>query len=876
MARIGPPFLVALRVSARGGALRVFACVGLFALSAAADAETGYGGQPAVMHLTGGAAHEIPGTGIDVAYPREHPVHEPLVLECEVHSAEVYDAAEARLRVSREDGALAYQAAVPLRIREGANPVQFIWDVSALEPGLYTARLELAVHPGDTVAWKEVSVHNLAVGGLRARHAALSAQAEDLREHVDRVVRQGRAVPYAQMRMRIVMDTLALAGRQAEEGDEVHAGFLLQYVGEALSLTRGELLMAALHPERGLGVPPRGWDSLEARDGHFRSGGRPVFPIGLRVDAESPNLPDVLEDYSFNFLLGHATVQRAAAGRFLGMLDTAWDSGVFASLLLSSGTRSGEGEPFTTGAVDEIVGAVERLGAETRAHPALSSIGVRVRTAPEPEDSELADDFLEYVQDRYGTRHDMNWAWTTRLATFDDVSIRWDWDRPVYQYDLQTFYVDHITRRFEQLRTGLRRAAPEMPLYWTFPGDVFELGEARRGLDRGELADMTGITGVEAGHSMEHPDFALNYPDSHALFALLRSLAPNAPVLNTRLELMPYDAPLKQGNPRAYGRAALWESVMSGMSGAALTSWEATGPEGGYGLLGRPRLLEGAAAATLELNRAAEIVEAFQRAPAEVAILWSAPSQVFQDGDPYLPSALRAFDGASFYGYNVRFISESQCVDGDLDDVQVLIIPQALAVSNDAFAAIESFVEAGNMVVRTGRLIPYDASGQSRADSLRATRHTYVLRGTDTPTNYLHAMDAAYAEGHLPSVVRLVNRFGYPLEGVRSRYVEHEGNHYLYVINLRQAPVTARLYGRVAGGRDLLRGGEVRFPRVLQPLQPLLIRLDPDVEAPETPGPLEARGPHEAGRAFVMDPRDTPAADRDTGGVPTARVERVQ
>jgi len=100
------------------------------------------------------------------------------------------------------------------------------------------------------------------------------------------------------------------------------------------------------------------------------------------------------------------------------------------------------------------------------------------------------------------------------------------------------------------------------------------------------------------------------------------------------------------------------------------------------------------------------------------------------------------------------------------------------------------------------------------------------VRCLNLPTEYLHAMDGVTGLGTLPPVPRTINRYGYPLEGVKSRYVELDGQGYLYVINIRKAPVAACLLGAMHSGRDLIRGRDVAFPTTLEPLDPMLIRLN--------------------------------------------------
>jgi hypothetical protein len=226
------------------------------------------------------------------------------------------------------------------------------------------------------------------------------------------------------------------------------------------------------------------------------------------------------------------------------------------------------------------------------------------------------------------------------------------------------------------------------------------------------------------------------------------------------------------------------------------------------------------------VNRLAPIVHALQQAPASVAVLWSDASKIFDDGEPYLESALYAYEGCSFSGYNVRWISEAQCADGELAGVKLLVIPHTPAVTDAAFEAMKAYIEAGGHVARIGMPIPYNEKGHSRQDILRNSYNTVLVRGVNLPTEYLHAIDAAIEMDALPVISRPVNEHGYPLEGVRTRTVELEGNQYLYLINVRKEPVTCHLTGPAQGGRDLIQGRDISFPYLMSPLEPMLLQMD--------------------------------------------------
>jgi hypothetical protein len=311
-------------------------------------------------------------------------------------------------------------------------------------------------------------------------------------------------------------------------------------------------------------------------------------------------------------------------------------------------------------------------------------------------------------------------------------------------------------------------------------------------------------------------------------------MAPDKPVLNTLDGIESADAPTF-----AQVHSVLWEAAMAGLSGS-LTTGETPDWASGPSFLDSPEGWDAYATACLDLNRLAPVVMGFQRAPAQVAILWSESSLIYGDGQPYLGTVRRAFEGCSFFGHKVRFITERQCGEGALKGVKILVIPEVPALGGEAFEAIEEYVARGGVTIRMGIVGGLDARGISRNTVLTHTANTLLARGRDSAPDFLHAMDAADKLAGLEPVPRVVNPYGYPLEGVKTRFAVVGGHSYLYVVNLRTAPVRAELLGGAQSGRDLIAARQIRFPAVLEPLDPMLIRLD---EAAEFPGEAVPPGP---------------------------------
>ncbi len=437
---------------------------------------------------------------------------------------------------------------------------------------------------------------------------------------------------------------------------------------------------------------------------------------------------------------------------------------------------------------------------------------------------EVRQAFIAYARQKYPERQELNQGWRAHLADFDEITI-WDDEAPeysyqnrrAYQYDWQSFHRGLIDAYFTAMDAKVRELAPGLPLEVMLPDNVFDEGETRQGVDRESLAQVMDISGCSATTDPNDSYYALSYPRQSAFYTLMRSFQPEKPVLNLRDHIR-LDETLSPEYRYAYVQTAMWEAVMCGANGTSLAE--------DTNIFDRPETAEAFAAACLNINRLAPIVAAFQRAPADILVLFSEASKIFDDGKPHLKSARYAYEGCSFSGYNVRFITDKQCVESGLTGIKVLVIPETPAVPADTFAALLAYVKSGGAIARVGTPIPYDERGHSRREVLPNTANTVLVRGLNLPTEYLHAMDAAIVLGSLPTIPRTINAYGYPVEGVKTRYIEHDGEHYLYLVNLRKTEITCYLAGNLQTGRDLILGRTVAFPLRMAPLDPMLIRFD--------------------------------------------------
>lgn len=763
-----------------------------------------------------------------------------------VRSTLSYNNTRVVLEVLDSEGKVLSTGEQGLNVLAGATECRIVLDTSTLPLGTYEARIHLSHpqlldEPTHTIVLRKVN------GAKLMELLATSRRRLDgLEKALATADSSEGSLPYLRLKASIAGDVLRKAEENGQKGEWESLEQRLQFVTERLDAIHGGLVFGAALPEHQstAGIPAL--DGLAIEQGGFSAQGAPIFLFGGALPSLDSESLAVLRRYQLNaasVTLGReekpGADQNPAAqlSRLRDVLDTAVAQNVSVMVQLAPDQLSPDflaqhPDVKHDGYVD--IGRSE-VREDWQAYlsqvlPVLKGqpmvAGVSLASDPHFHFSglEVRDGFLEFIRSNYPDRLTLNRSWRAHLAVLEDITL-WSTDpldsyqahRP-YQFDWQTYHQSLGNAYFDWARNLVAAQLPGTPLAATMTDEVFAKGETRYGVNRERLSASLQIAACSGEVAAEDPIYAMGYPKTSAYYTLLKSFQPEQPVFNLN-KVLTLSAAQSGDQSYRFVHTALWEGVMSGLNGATVPMDSL--------LFQQPEALEGFATAALDINRLAPVVRAFQNAPTDVGILFSSASKVFDDGEPHLQSAINAYDGAAFGGYNVRYVTEDQCVNGALDGLKILVLPNTPALGDGAFQKISAFVDAGGTVARTGAPIPYNERGFSRGDLIRNTGNTVLVRGLNLPTEYLHAMDAATVLGALPQIPRAITRQGYPVEGVKTRYVEFEGSAYLYVVNLRKEPVYVTLATQVSRGRDLIQGQDVEFPTTLEPLVPRLLKLEP-------------------------------------------------
>jgi hypothetical protein len=786
---------------------------------------------------------EREGLAVSIQAPPATSSAAEVTLDCAIESDQEYQGAHVAFQLVDATGGNLQAGSLNLDLHGGTNSCRFKLGGDSLALGSY--RVEVAVDFTNEYApiQSEMMMRRVSTEVFRNRLTAVNDRLTRLAQALEELDGSHPNRPYFKARMAIAATTADKAEAEGAAGMWKRLDAHLDYL-ESVARRLGASRAFAVQPGERLGADstPKTSDVLLEQGGLF-SGGRPLFLSGAVLENLDPAALDVLADYGLNFAVVNAPaesllgVEVEATRQALLALCAAADARGIELVVqflpnriemnaverwpaLADAPRQDITHPVVREALDE---TLSLLASQLSGLPRVLGLSLLERPRYRFDGEVIREAFIDRIRENNPDLQELSRRWHAHLKTYDEITIWGDYpahsyqNRQVYQYDWQSFHQELMVRSLSEIRAVAREAAPELALFTTLADTPFELGETRMGLPRESLSVLMDAAACTGSTLMTDPVYALSFPRSIANYVVQRGIAPDKAVLNlaARFNLVP-DAPVEEA--AAYVRTVLFEAAMAGMNGLAV---DTSGM-----LFEHPRALEAFATTHLDLNRVAPVVHAFQQAPPEVVVLFSNASKMMDDGDPHLPSALRALEGASFLGYQVRFITEAQVTAGALADAKLLILPQTPAIPDACFREISNYIENGGVVVRVVRSSLFNERGEPRQDVIRNTAQTMLVRSDKVSTEYLHAMDSALTLGSLPAVPRTVNAHAYPLEGVRTRFVQWEGRGYLYLVNLRKDSTECLLTGNIQAGYDLLSNQRVHFPLEAAPMAPMLIRLD--------------------------------------------------
>lgn len=785
----------------------------------------------------------LPDVRLSLSFPESSDAQETVRIWCDVNALQDLGPCPMSLTIADASGTAVRGADQVVELYQGPNRCSFDLLPADLAMGWYTATISLDYRAETPPIKVRFDLHRVSDAYLNGRIAA----AEDKLAQLEAAAAaDAKMTDKSDVRLRVVREVLALARDDAGAEDWHACAVKLERLERGLDAVAAGMVFAEITPpELSAAQVPQGRLSIS---GHrLARSDETLFPFGLKLEE-----PDV------------AGLERASR---LGMTWVSVPLGPADSLNADGTPRNIDatyGSVFEAAArlnlavlvrlqADRLSGdmlarhpGIEANGFVDVAHPDARMLFEKHCAAALPYiehqptvfaaeivntprfhffDERHRQMFIEYIENRYPDRIDLNRSWRSHLGDYSDITLVSDTDygyqtRQTFQYDFQHFHRQLGVQYCNWAYDTARRYLGVMPLLATFGDDAFKKGEARHGTNVEDAFQSFDLAGCSMTLRQNHSLYGMDYPSPSAVTTLMSDMAPGKPLLVTG-DAVILDAETTPQAVRGFVRTSMWEALMTGASAIALSEDSS--------VFRNADALDAYVSTAHDALRLAEVIAAFQDAPRHVGVLYSDSSKLLNDGDPHLESAWYGYEGASFGGFRLDYVTERQIEGGALSNLQAMIVPETPALSEAAFQRLDSFVNEGGAVARIGTPIPYNEDGRSRTDVVRNTGETVLVRGMNLPTEFLHAMDALIHRDALPVQPHAINAFGFPLEGVKTLYLEKDGEIYLYVVNLRKTTVTVHLSGNLRSGRDLIDGTPVEFPLNLESCHPMLVHMDKHV-----------------------------------------------
>jgi hypothetical protein len=434
----------------------------------------------------------------------------------------------------------------------------------------------------------------------------------------------------------------------------------------------------------------------------------------------------------------------------------------------------------------------------------------------------------QYLKEEYGDIETLNTVYDTDFDTFASITPGPNnLNAHPRTYDWAQFNNERFTEYMQWRADIIDEEAPDVPLHIKLLPYVWSKRQSliNTGIDPERMATVTDINGND-GRCW--PDEGTKgFLQYMALYDLQRSIE-TAPVFNSENHLIRDGSDNYDPMIANHVRTGIWQGAIHGCSASTMWLWQRThDPEDSWGgnIAHRPLAVAKFGHTTLDMNRLADEVTAFQMAESDVAILYSDVAHVFSKR--YAETLLECYGSLSFAGQKIDFATEPQIQDGQLADYEMVVIPHAPAVEAETLSGLAEFVDAGGTAIVVGEdSLKSDPQLQSLPVEERAT---VVDSARTVPVNArTETLREAIREPLNPSVRVVDAETGDIREGVEWRTVEFDGRTHVAIANYTVGPVRLTIEDsgtEVDSAHELLSGEEHSFPAEIRKRTPALFKL---------------------------------------------------
>ncbi|MBO5059932.1 MAG: beta-galactosidase [Clostridia bacterium] len=406
----------------------------------------------------------------------------------------------------------------------------------------------------------------------------------------------------------------------------------------------------------------------------------------------------------------------------------------------------------------------------------------------------------KYLFEKYGTIDNLNSYYGSSYAAFEEVKMPTAISDDLLYYDYRVFNESLMEGYFEKLYKIVKEINPEILVTNKFMIDLcstennsYGTPGISRGMNFDNLHKSSDIAGNDAWAYLGNTSCTM---EAKMMWYDYQSDVAQTPVMNMEDHIIfdSRDMDFAEELPQWY-YSSLWQGIIHGLGADTAWLWGRSdsvesGAFNNTTVQYRADCMKLSAQVALDANRLGREIAAIKDRKADVALLYSHPSRSYETF--YMNSLYNAYRACMYNGVKPFFLIENQIEK--LGEYDMLIVPEAIHVTDKVFNAVLDFARNGGKVVMIGEnCLTYNQNNQPFAKELvsEIKKNAQILPANSQKGLYVSAAEAdteAFLSGIFTAenkikVVLKDSQTGEVLHDTECMWAEYDGGYVLNICN---------------------------------------------------------------------------------------------
>lgn len=451
--------------------------------------------------------------------------------------------------------------------------------------------------------------------------------------------------------------------------------------------------------------------------------------------------------------------------------------------------------------------------------------------------------FRKYLKEIYkGDINVLNGNYSSSYSSFDEVDMPQSMINTPQGYDCAMFNSRVFGEWHKWMADIVHSIAPDIPVHckmmayygssaWNTTAD----GTVYGGQNLSESSAFSQFNGCDSQSYYSTPE---RIKSVQAWYDLMTSVK-NAPVVNSEEHLVPDGSMDFSAEQAAYAAANIWQGAIHGRWQSVIWTWSGVYRKIGKEYLEmsigvRPDIIAEIGKTNLDMNRLSYEIQAFGNKQADVIILQSDASSLYNYYRELRSKAYNAsYSTLLEKGIKADFATDDTTDKIDASKYKVLIVPALRYVKDSTFQKISDYLEDGGKVVVIGEAsLKCNEYGKVR-DVSPVMDNASVITASELQNGDMSKLITAVQTAGLGNINVIDTAAGTAAKDIGFETAEYNGNRLINICNYSNAAKTVRIEVNSDPAEvwtELRSGRKTRGDIVLNPYEPVLLKETDDIK----------------------------------------------